>query len=56
MQVYLAPSGSQFLSEQCASSDKTLHIYPGLYHEIFNEPEKEEIFNEILAWLDERTS
>ena len=43
-----SPSGSVFLDENTASSDKTLHVYPGLYHEIFNEPEQEEIFSEII--------
>jgi alpha-beta hydrolase superfamily lysophospholipase len=28
-----------------------LHVYPGLRHEIFNEPEQEEIFDEVLTWL-----
>ncbi|MFT5483639.1 MAG: alpha-beta hydrolase superfamily lysophospholipase [Halieaceae bacterium] len=49
-----APSGSVFLDESTASSDKTLHVYPGLYHEIFNEPEREEIFSEVLDWMDAR--
>lgn len=28
--------------------------WEGLYHEMFNEPEKEEVFNRVEAWLDER--
>jgi alpha-beta hydrolase superfamily lysophospholipase len=27
------------------------HEYPGLYHEIHNEPEKELVFRDIEAWL-----
>ena len=49
-----APEGSRFLNEQIGSADKTLKIYPGLYHEIFNEPEREEVFTDILHWLDAR--
>ena len=30
-------------------------VWPGLYHELHNEPEKEEIFNYMLKWITERT-
>ena len=30
-----------------------LSVYPGLRHEIFNEPEREEIWLEVLDWLGE---
>jgi alpha-beta hydrolase superfamily lysophospholipase len=49
-----APSGSRFLYDSVQSSDKTLKIYPGLYHEIFNEPERGEVFADIESWLDSR--
>lgn len=29
-------------------------IYPGLRHEILNEPERSEVFNDILYWMEER--
>lgn len=48
-----SPQGSHFLAERVASKNKTLEIYPGLYHEIFNEPEREQVFDDILRWLDE---
>jgi alpha-beta hydrolase superfamily lysophospholipase len=47
-----APAGSTFLHDKVSSTDKTLHIYPGLYHEIFNEAEREEIFAQVTDWLD----
>ena len=31
-------------------------IYPGLYHEIFNEPERADVFADIEAWLEARLS
>lgn len=34
-----------------ASTDKELKIYAHLYHEILNEPCKQKVFNEIIAWL-----
>ena len=46
------PSGSQWLYEQVASEDKTLKLYEGLYHEIFNEPEAPSIYQEVIEWLD----
>jgi alpha-beta hydrolase superfamily lysophospholipase len=51
-----APEGSRFLHDAVGSQDKTLTIYPGLYHEIFNEPEREEIFRELADWCDRRVS
>lgn len=48
-----APSGSIALHETVGSSDKTLRIYPGLFHEIFNEPEQEKVLGDMYAWLDE---
>jgi alpha-beta hydrolase superfamily lysophospholipase len=44
--------GSRFLNEQVSSTDKTLKIYPDLYHEIFNEPERLQVFADIEHWLD----
>ena len=46
------PSGSRRLHERAASTDKTLHIYPGLYHEVFSEPERDQVLADLLAWLD----
>jgi alpha-beta hydrolase superfamily lysophospholipase len=31
----------------------TLRLWEGLFHEIHNEPEKEEVIAEILSWLDD---
>jgi len=35
-------------------SQSVMRIYPKLLHEIFNEPEHEAIFGDVLAWLRER--
>lgn len=37
-----------------ASSDKTLKIYAHLYHEIFNEPCRDEVIGEAIDWLNKR--
>lgn len=49
------PSGSQELYAAIPVIDKTLKWYASLYHEIFNEPEKEEVMGDICAWLDSRS-
>ena len=49
-----APRGSQALYDGASSADKTLRMWEGLYHEIHNEPEKEEVLAEVVAWMDER--
>lgn len=49
-----SPSGSEKLYAGISSSDKTLKIYPGLYHEIFLEPEKLEIYATIHTWLEQK--
>jgi len=50
--VMTATAGSELLHRQVSSNDKELKIYEGLYHEIFNEPEAESIYAEVIAWLD----
>lgn len=47
------PNGSIALYNQAASQDKTLTLYPGFYHETFNEPEGQQVLNQITAWLEE---
>ncbi len=31
---------------------RAVHRYPALYHELFNEPEKTEVFADLTRWLD----
>ena len=45
-------SGVKEFYEHAGSSDKKLIIYPGMYHEIFNELEKEKVFNDVIDWLN----
>ena len=46
-----APEGARELHAAAASADKTLEIYDGLYHEIFNEPEGPQIIDDVAKWL-----
>lgn len=47
------PIGSERLVERASSPDKTLRRYEGLYHELLNEPERERVLADMVAWLDE---
>ncbi|MBS3967095.1 MAG: lysophospholipase [Truepera sp.] len=49
-----APEGSRRLHALAGASDKTLRIYEGCYHEIFNEPERQRVLGDVTAWLRER--
>ena len=48
------PKGSQLFFEEISSTDKTIRLYQGWYHELFNEPEKEQVLEEISSWILER--
>jgi len=50
------PRGSRELHATLKASGSALRLYPGLRHEIFNEPEAEDVFRDILEWLRERES
>jgi alpha-beta hydrolase superfamily lysophospholipase len=47
--------GSEMVFEEAASTDKTLRIFDGLYHETMNEPEQDQVLELVVGWLDERT-
>ncbi|PHR20948.1 MAG: lipase [Sphingopyxis sp.] len=49
-----AVEGSRFLDGHISSSEKKLIIYPELFHEIFNEPEKENVLADMTDWLDKQ--
>lgn len=44
--------GSRAFFEGVAIAGSDLRIYPGLRHEIFNEPERERVYQDILDWLE----
>ena len=50
----VTPRASKVLQERVGSRDKTLRLYPGLFHEIFNEPERVAIVDELIAWAEKR--
>jgi alpha-beta hydrolase superfamily lysophospholipase len=46
------PNGARMLYDTVSSSDKTLKIYDGFYHEIFNEPERDQVLHDVEVWLE----
>jgi acylglycerol lipase len=48
------PKGSQELYDQASSMHKDIKLYTGLLHDILFEPERFEITEDILKWMDER--
>ena len=48
------PGGSQRFYDRAGSTDKTLKLYEGAYHEILNDYGKEEVVADLLAWLNAR--
>jgi acylglycerol lipase len=49
------PAGSEMLGERLGG-DTTVIPYPGLYHEIFNEPERDAVLGDLCAWLAARVA
>ncbi len=45
------PGCGPHVYERAGSSDKTLKMYDGLWHEIFNEPEREHVLDDLVAWV-----
>jgi lysophospholipase len=45
---------SRVLHERLGSKDKTLKLYEGLLHEIFNEPEHPQVMADLETWLKPR--
>jgi acylglycerol lipase len=46
------PSGSRLLEANVGSPDRTVRWYEGLWHEIYNEPERERPLSDLREWLD----
>lgn len=46
--------GSEQLVEHVGSADVHLKVYPGLYHEVFNEPEQDVVLDDVVSWIEVR--
>lgn len=48
----VSADGSRHLVECVGSPDVHLKVYPGLFHEVFNEPEKVLVLDDVTAWIE----
>ena len=49
------PLGSQWMYDKVSSTDKKIEYFEGLYHEIMNEPEKDDVIKVLITWIKERS-
>ncbi|OBG12607.1 hydrolase [Mycolicibacterium celeriflavum] len=45
-------AGSHRLMECVGSDDAHLKVYPELYHEVFNEPERDLVLDDVTSWIE----
>jgi alpha-beta hydrolase superfamily lysophospholipase len=50
--LLVCPDGARELYDGVGSTDKTILVYEGLYHEVFNEPERGRVLSDVEAWLE----
>jgi len=48
------PAGSQLFHDKAASSDKTLKLYEGHYHDLLNDLGKEKVMSDVVGWINAR--
>jgi acylglycerol lipase len=48
------PSGSQLFHDTAGSSDKTLKLYDGYYHDMLNDVGREKVMDDIKTWIEAR--
>ena len=47
-------AGSQRFHDHAGSTDKTLKLYPGHFHDLFNDVGKEGVMADTKAWIAQR--
>lgn len=46
------PDGSKQFFDEAGSTDKTLNLYEGYYHDLLNDLGREQVFEDIITWID----
>ena len=44
---------SQVIFDRLGASDKNLTVYPSLFHEIYNEVDRQRVLTDLTNWLTE---
>ena len=47
----VAPAGSAAFAQAAPKAVVTTREWPGLFHEIFNEPEQDAVLDAMVGWL-----
>lgn len=50
--IPVPPADNRALYDLIGSADKVIKYYDGLYHEIYNEPERAAVIDDLAAWLE----
>jgi len=50
----VSADGSRRLVQCVGSQDVELKVYPQLYHEVFNEPERDRVLDDVTSWITAR--
>ena len=50
----LVPAGGSERLVECVGCTTQLKVYPELYHEVFNEPERDRVLDDVTAWIEAR--
>jgi alpha-beta hydrolase superfamily lysophospholipase len=48
------PATSQYVYDNVGALDKNIHLYENLWHQLFNEPDREMVYNDVRTWLNAR--
>lgn len=48
------PAGSQLFHDAAGSSDKTLKLYPGHFHDLLSDLGKESVLEDVVRWMGDR--
>jgi alpha-beta hydrolase superfamily lysophospholipase len=49
------PFGSQRFFARATVLERAFCLYPGMYHEVFNEVDREKVFRDVESWVTQRT-
>lgn len=54
--IVASPSSADLIERDAGSDDVTVRRYAGLYHEVFNEPEGEQVIGDVISWLSQHVT
>lgn len=54
LDVVCDPDGVKMLHQNVSCADKTLHVYPDMWHQLVGEPSEglEQVFGDMFSWLE----